>query len=144
MREVAKYEHCFICGDRNQAGVKAKFFVLDNGSVISEMVADERFQGYKDVLHGGIISAMLDEVMIKAVLANGIFAVTAEMTIRFKRPVMTGQKIRFTGTIVDERRRITRTVGSAINENDEEVASAEAIYVEAKADLKSILTNSVE
>ncbi len=144
MREVAKYKDCFICGDRNQAGVKAKFFVLDNGSVISEMVADERFQGYRDVLHGGIISAMLDEVMIKAVLAKGIFAVTAEMTIRFKRPVMTGQKIRFTGTIVDERRRITRTVGSAVNENDEEVAVAEAVYVEAKDDLKSILTNSVE
>jgi uncharacterized protein (TIGR00369 family) len=144
MREVAKYKDCFICGDRNQAGVKAKFFVLDNGSVISEMVADERFQGYKDVLHGGIISAMLDEVMIKAVLAKGIFAVTAEMTVRFKRPVMTGQKIRFTGSIVDERRRITRTVGSAVNESDEEVASAEAIYVEAKADLRSILTSSVE
>ncbi len=87
---------------------------------------------------------MLDEVMIKAVLAKNVFAVTAEMEIRFKRPVMTGQRIRLTGRIVERSRRITRTVGSAINDEGLEVASAKGTYVEARGSLKTVLTDSVE
>jgi uncharacterized protein (TIGR00369 family) len=143
MQEVAKYKDCFVCGDRNQAGLKARFYVQDDGSVVSELVADERFQGYKDILHGGILAAMLDEVMIKTVLAKGVFAVTAELAVKFKRPAKTGQKVRFTGKIVDENRRIIRTVGSAVNEEGQGVATAKATYLEAKGDLKSALTDSV-
>jgi uncharacterized protein (TIGR00369 family) len=144
MREVAKYRNCFVCGDDNSCGLKARFFVRDDGSVVSEMTADEMHQGYRDILHGGIVSAMLDEVMIKAVLAKDIFAVTAEMTVKFKRPVYTGQKIEFVGRIVEEKRRITKTVGTAVNEKGEEVASATGTYIEARGELKSALTDSIE
>jgi len=144
MKEVVRYKDCFVCGEHNENGLKAKFFVRDDGAVISEIVADARFQGYKDILHGGIISSMLDEVMIKAVLAKGIFAVTAEMTVKFKRPVLTGQKISFTGTMTEERGRIFRAVGSAFNDMGEEVASSKATYLKAKGNLRSILTESIE
>jgi len=144
MREVAKYRNCFVCGDDNDCGLKAKFYALDDGSVVSEIVAGELHQGYKDVLHGGIVSAMLDEVMIKAVLAKDIFAVTAEMTVKFKKPVFTGQRIRFVGKIIEEKRRITRTEGTAADEKGEEVASATATYIEARGELKSVLTDSIE
>jgi uncharacterized protein (TIGR00369 family) len=144
MKEVSKYKDCFVCGDRNQTGLRAKFYVQDDGSVVSELLADERFQGYKDILHGGILAAMLDEVMIKAVLAKGVFAVTAEMAVKFKRPGKIGQKIKFTGKIVDENRRIIRTVGSAVNEEGQEVATAKATYLEAKGYLRSTLTASAE
>lgn len=144
MPEVSKYKNCFVCGDQNQSGLKAKFYVQSDGSVVSEFLADERFQGYKDILHGGILAAMLDEVMIKAVLAKGVFAVTAEMAVRFKRPAKIGQKVRFTGKIVGENRRIIRTVGSAVNEEGQEVATAKATYLEAKGYLRSTLTASAE
>jgi len=144
MQEVAKYKNCFVCGDENEAGLRARFFVLEDGSVVSELVADKRFQGYRNVLHGGILGAMLDEVMIKAVLAKGIFAVTAEMRVKFKRPVMTGERVKFTGRIVEESRRMIRTIGSAVNDDGHVVATAEATYLEARSDLKSLLTESVE
>lgn len=144
MQEVAKYKDCFVCGDRNETGLQARFFELEDGSVVSEFVADERFQGYKDILHGGILAAMLDEVMIKAVLAKGIFAVTAEIVIKFRRPVMTGQKIRLTGRIAQEGRRITKTTGYAMDESGLEVASAEATYVTAKGALKDVLESSID
>jgi len=144
MREVAKYRNCFVCGDDNACGLRAKFYVTNDGSVVSEITAGEMHQGYKDVLHGGIVSAMLDEVMIKAVLAKDIFAVTAEMTVKFKKPVYTGQKIKFVGRIIEEKRRITRTEGTATNEDGVEIASATATYIEAKGDLKEILTDSIE
>jgi uncharacterized protein (TIGR00369 family) len=144
MQEVAKYQDCFVCGDKNDAGLKAKFYALEDGSVVSEFIADGRFQGYKNVLHGGILAAMLDEVMIKALLAKGVFAVTAELTVKFKRPVITGQRIKLTGRITQQSRRIAQTSGVATSENGLEVATATAKYIEAKDDLKSILVESVE
>ncbi len=143
MKEVVKYSECFVCGDRNSSGLHAEFFEMDDGTVISEITADERFQGYKDVLHGGILSAMLDEVMIKAVLAKGVYAVTAEMIIKFKRPVFTGQKIEFTGSISETGRRIIRTVGRAVNDQGEVVASAVGTYLEVKGELRKTLMDSV-
>ena len=144
MQEVAKYKDCFICGDQNKTGLQARFFELEDGSVVSEFVADRRFQGYKDILHGGVLAAMLDEVMIKAVLARGTLAVTAEIVIKFKRPVMTGQRIKLTGRITEESRRITRTIGNAVDESGLEVASAKATYIATKGDLKNLLSDSVD
>jgi uncharacterized protein (TIGR00369 family) len=144
MEEVARYKNCFVCGDQNVNGLKAKFFVRKDGAVISEIVADERFQGYKNVLHGGIISSMLDEVMIKSVLATGIFAVTAEMTVKFRRPVFTGQRISFIGKLAEQKGRIFKAEGTAANDDGVIVASATATFLEAKGELRSVLTDSIE
>jgi uncharacterized protein (TIGR00369 family) len=144
MKEVAKYEHCFVCGDSNADGLQAKFFEQPDGSVVSEIEATAKFQGYRSILHGGILSTMLDEVMIKAVLARGVFAVTAEMTVRLRRPVLIGQRIRFTGSVTEHNRRLYRTEGTAINDSDEIVASASGLYIEAHGDLLDSLKESVE
>ncbi len=79
MNEIAKYSGCFVCGDDNECGLKAKFhFVGDKA--ITECVAARRFEGYYDIYHGGITATLLDEVMIKALLAQNIFALTVELS----------------------------------------------------------------
>lgn len=142
MKEVLKYDKCFVCGDQNPNGLKAKFFARDDGSVISEIVADYRFQGYKDIIHGGVVFSMLDEVMVKAVLARGIFALTAEMKIKFRLPVKVGDKIVFTGTVTSTSHHLYRTIGEAVNQRGEVVATANATYLEAKGDLHDLLQQS--
>jgi len=143
MREVAKYKYCFVCGDDNECGLKAQFYLQEDGLVVSELTPDDRFQGYRDVLHGGVISAMMDEVMIKAVLARDIFAVTAEISVKFKRPARTGELLRFVGRIVEAKRRITRTEGIASDAEGNVIATGTATYVEARGELKDILESSV-
>lgn len=83
--------YCFVCGKQNPAGLNLNFSFLD-GKASAEFTLGKTFQGYKDVVHGGIIAAVLDEAMIKAVLAQGIKAVTAEITVRFKNPLHTNEK----------------------------------------------------
>ena len=75
MKEVAKYPHCFVCGDQNVHGLKAKFF-FDGEKAFTEVTADGSFEGYRGIYHGGIIATLLDEVMIKAILAQPVTAVT--------------------------------------------------------------------
>jgi uncharacterized protein (TIGR00369 family) len=143
MEEIAAYKGCFVCGQENVKGLQAKFS-YDGEQALTELIAIEQFEGYKGIYHGGILATMLDEVMIKAVLARGVFAVTAEMTVRFKRPVKTGERIRFSGRIVSHKGRVYYTEGEALGEDDRPCAVATGICVEAKPGLKEQLIQSID
>ncbi len=143
MKEVQKYSRCFVCGDKNEGGLKARFY-YDGKQTASEINAAERFEGYRGIFHGGIISTLLDEVMIKAVLALNKYAVTAEMTVRFLQPVRTGDKIRLVGRVTNSKGRVFFTEGQAEGENGQVFATAVGKYIEADEKLKATLMNSVE
>lgn len=81
---------CFVCGRENPIGLKLTFHV-QNGKAISEFTPEVIHQGYKGITHGGIISTILDEAMIYATMQDGLYPVTAELTVRFKKPLMVGQ-----------------------------------------------------
>ena len=78
MKLMKRYPGCFVCGDKNPIGLNVPFYVKGD-EVVAEYTAGCHFEGYRDILHGGILSALLDEVMIRAVLALEIYCVTAEI-----------------------------------------------------------------
>lgn len=143
MKEVVRYSSCFVCGDKNESGLKARFF-YDGEQAVTEIVALEQFEGYHGIYHGGIVATLLDEVMIKAILVQNRYAVTAELTVRFLKPVRTGEKIRFTGWVTKSKGRVFLTEGKATGENGQVFATATGRYVEADSELKPTLMNSVE
>jgi uncharacterized protein (TIGR00369 family) len=100
--------YCFICGENNPAGLQLKFSLL-NGTVQTEFISQKTHQGYKNIVHGGIISALLDEAMVKASLLQGMPAVTAEITVRFKNPLMTGEESIVEAAITSTHKRIVET-----------------------------------
>ncbi len=51
------------------------------------------------MLHGGVISALLDGAMTNCLFANGIRALTAELKVRFLLPVNTTDPIRLQAVI---------------------------------------------
>ena len=77
-------------------------------------------------------------------VSKGIYTVTAEMTVRYKKPVQTGDTVRFVGRIVESRGRLYSTEGEALDSNGEPYATATARYLEAKPELKSKLVRSIE
>lgn len=111
---------------------------------MTELVATESFEGYKGIFHGGVVASLLDEVMIKAILARDIYAVTAEMTIRYRLPVRTGERIRFVGKVVNSKGRLYTTAGEAVGIDGTVYASATGTYLQAKPDLKEQLLQSLE
>lgn len=143
MREILKYSKCFVCGDENECGLKVKFFEEDEVAK-AEFIVDQRFQGYKDILHGGIISALLDEVMIKAVLARNILVVTAQIEVKFKKPVKVGEKLFMEGVIKEKKGRIFLTEGKITNEDGALVAWGSGKYVACDERMKKLLKKSLE
>ena len=70
--------HCFACGKKNPGGLQLDF-TSSNGKTAAEFLPKKEHQGFKDLVHGGIIATILDEAMVKAVLSTGVQAVTAEL-----------------------------------------------------------------
>ena len=143
MQLIKRYSNCFVCGDKNQCGLKVDFFD-EQGVAKAQYQASSDFEGYKDVLHGGIISALLDEVMIKAVLAKDILAVTASIEIKFKQSVKIGEKLTLEGKILEHRGRIIFTEGKVFKEDQSIAALGFARYVKADEKMKLLLQESLE
>lgn len=83
-------DKCFVCGKENPHGLKLTFKNKD-GKIISEFTPSKIHQGYKNITHGGIISSILDDAMVYAAVEEGILPITAEITVRFKKPLMIGE-----------------------------------------------------
>ncbi|MBM4144852.1 MAG: PaaI family thioesterase [Nitrospira sp.] len=123
MKNTLKDDHyCFVCGEQNPSGLHLRFSLQD-GKVRTEFTLQKVHQGYKDIIHGGLISTLLDEAMIKAALMQGMPAVTAEITVRFKAPLMAGEKALVEAMILKMNKKIIET--SAIVKKTDNTVIAE-------------------
>jgi len=123
-------DYCFVCGKNNPIGLKLNFnFDTSRDEISSETRFTKTFQGWKDILHGGIISAVLDEIMIKAANIKNIKCVTAELNVRFKKPAQLNTDFIIRGKINEIRNKIVIAEGSIIEkEKGTTLASATGKY----------------
>ncbi|MEM7737989.1 MAG: PaaI family thioesterase [Deinococcota bacterium] len=106
-------DYCFICGRKNPIGLKLVFFDNGNDEVMSTCVIPEHFNGYPGIVHGGIVSALLDEGVGRVSLIhdhhNLMMSVTLE--VKFRQPVPTETELRIIGKRVKMRGRLGQAVG---------------------------------
>lgn len=140
---MKRYPNCFVCGDKNPIGLNVPFYVK-NDRVVAEYTAGRNFEGYKDILHGGILSSLLDEVMIRAVLAKGINCLTSEIRVKFKKMVKTGEKLHMEGWMVEDKGRILVAQGKITKQNGEVVAEGEGKFFRAQGELEKLLLQALE
>ena len=81
------HPNCRIAGSANPEGLQLKFRMLDNGDIEADFACEPRFQGYSEIVHGGVIAAMLDSAMVNSLFARRMNAVTAELSVRYREPV---------------------------------------------------------
>ncbi|HSK48598.1 MAG TPA: PaaI family thioesterase [Coriobacteriia bacterium] len=122
---------CMVCGTQNDAGLKAAFYELDNGELLGVFQTREQHQGYPGRLHGGILSAMLDETIGRAVSIGEptAWGVTVELTVRFKKPVPAGGEVRAIGRITTDRGRLFEGTGEILLEDGTVAVEASGKYL---------------
>ena len=86
------HPECIVCSIANANGLHLKFEIVDNKSVKANFQCTKAYEGYPDILHGGVIATILDGAMGQCMFARGQTAVTVEMTTRFRHPIVTGHK----------------------------------------------------
>lgn len=125
-------DSCFACGMKNSRGLKLLFEKKDQGQMSALWTPDPTLEGFDGIVHGGIVSTVLDESMAKAVAASGAEALTAEIRVRFLRQVVAGSALRASGWITETKKRMIRAEATLTNPSGVELAHAWATFLSAK------------
>jgi uncharacterized protein (TIGR00369 family) len=135
-RRYAFADHnCFACGGQNPIGMRLEI-ELGDGTARTEWTAGPDFVGWEDKIHGGILSTLLDEVMAWAPSSYDSWAVTAEMTTRFRAPANPGERLTADARVTKRRRRIYEVHGEVHGEDGRMVAEADGRFLGASPSQK--------
>ena len=125
-------QHCLVCGKNNPIGLKLEF-KLEGRSLVTHWAADKRFQGYENVLHGGMIALILDETMVNLTWKrDAVPVISAELTTRFIKPARIGDELTFSAEADDVNKKIIFTRGRCVNGAGELIAEATAKCIRIK------------
>jgi uncharacterized protein (TIGR00369 family) len=95
---------CFGCSPTNAYGLQMKFFTDDKQSLFSWVRVPEHLCGWDNLVHGGVLSTILDEAMgWTAIHFLKKFALTHSMTVKYLKPVYVGEEIRVEGRVLEVR-----------------------------------------
>ena len=120
---------CFACGPLNPIGLHMRFERDGDDGAKAEIVLDDQFQGWRGVAHGGVVMALLDEVMAHAAGFMGFRAVTAGVNARFRRPVPLGEKLAVRGRVLWARRNVLAVEAKILDAQGELLAEGDGKFV---------------
>ena len=123
---------CFACGSDNPIGLGLQFEFSGENKVKAEFIPGEVHQGFDGIMHGGLVSTLLDEAMAKVINMKGIRGVTAEMKTRFKHPVKIGINLVVSGILKDRYKKIIYTEAELKDTSGKLYARAEAKFMPEK------------
>jgi uncharacterized protein (TIGR00369 family) len=120
---IENNDNCFVCGMKNPFGFQVKPEIIGGGaSVRIECTPAEHLQGWANILHGGILSTLLDEAI--TYVGIGTFdqpAVTAQLEVRFRNPAPTAvklfvcaERIKVSKRLVEAKAEVTLSDGTLI------------------------------
>lgn len=133
MKELPHTHSCFVCGESNAIGLNLRFHT-DGTTVQTHFTPRPEHIGFKQVIHGGLIATLLDEIMVWACAVNTKrFAYCAEMTTRFLRPIRPGETIIAIGELAANRRnKIFEAAAQVKNQSGDLLATASGKYLPVK------------
>ncbi|MBI4395716.1 MAG: PaaI family thioesterase [Elusimicrobia bacterium] len=123
--------YCYVCGEKNELGLNVRWTVTGDEAE-GLFIPRREHQGWKDVVHGGILSALLDEAMARLAWVRHGAAVTAEMSVRFLAPAKTGERLLIRGRLTNTSRRMILAQAEISNPDGETIARAEGKIIKQK------------
>ncbi len=125
MRTFADDQNCFVCGRKNGAGLQLEFRRdAAAGAAEAGVAFPVQYQGWRSTVHGGLLATVLDEAMVQAAAAAGLKCVTAEITVKFRKPAMTGEPCQVSARVTEARGRIVFAEGRLCDGRGQALAQA--------------------
>lgn len=106
---------------------------MEGDEYVTYFTPAEEHQGWVGITHGGLICTVMDEVMARCVYELGENAVTGEISVRLKRPALTGARLRFAGKIDSDNNRVINCSARATDESGNVMAEAVSKMVRVKS-----------
>jgi acyl-coenzyme A thioesterase PaaI-like protein len=101
---------CFGCGPKNAAGLRIRSFEADDGSVVANWEPRPEHEAFNGYVNGGILGTLIDchsnWTAIAALMRAGPATqapstVTAEYSVRFRRPTPSDRPLRLVGRAIE-------------------------------------------
>ncbi len=97
--QLLKDKRCFVCGVENPHGLKLEVKRGGENQVTAEFIAEDRYRGWSDYLHGGVLTLIFDEMLGWLSRYMGYDALTARLEVRYRKPVPLGSRLVFSGVL---------------------------------------------
>jgi acyl-coenzyme A thioesterase PaaI-like protein len=135
--------HCFVCGLESKVGLKLTFYDAGPDRAEAGYTVPEEYQGYPGLVHGGIMAAMLDEVIGRAAMSGDPdhFTLTARLSLRYRKPVPVAVPLRLVGKVERKKGPLTSGRGELILPDGTVGVEAEATlmdYTGAQVDARRL------
>jgi uncharacterized protein (TIGR00369 family) len=124
----AHQPNCFGCGPRNQAGLHLRCHATKDG-VAGRFMLEERHEGGPGLAHGGIVAAVLDDLLGFLLYHLGAPMVTARLEIDFRRPLPLEVEVDAVARIVSTEGRKVWTEGELRDSDGTVYAAARGLFV---------------
>ena len=120
---------CFGCSPLNPHGLQMTFYTNEM-AVYSKVKVPEHLCGWNNLVHGGVLSTILDEIMSwSAIYLLKRVAMTKSMSVDFFKPVYVGNLLKAEGTVLDKKGKHEALMeGRIYNEDNVCCASATATF----------------
>lgn len=136
MKVISKQRNskmCIMCGLDNEYGVRAPFYNMEDGSVMTLFKYREQHQSYPGRVHGGLITAMLDEMGLRALWARELseetFGVTFSLDTKYRKPVPYDQPLMGKGMIIKNSSRFFVTEACIMDRSGNVLANGTVKYL---------------
>lgn len=129
MEALPGYKNCFVCGKDNPFGLNVTF-LKDKNEVRAELIPESKHQGFKGIIHGGILFSILDEIMGRtAVITKRVMTLTVEINIKYRKKAKVGEKIIFTAHMTKDLGRMIEAQGQVCKEDGTLLAEAKGRFI---------------
>lgn len=144
LRKQFSSNDCFVCGIKNDAGLKASFYEVEGRELVTTFSSKACHQSYPGRTHGGVIAAMLDEAIGRAIniYEPDTFGVTINLNISYRKPVPYNEKLMIVSKVTKNTIKLFEAEGKILNKNNEVLANCKGIY--AKIPKEQIVTGLTE
>ena len=121
--------NCFGCSPANPSGLRMRFF-SDGDAVYSRVTVPEHLCGWSNIVHGGVLTTILDEIMSwAAIYLLKRIALTRSINVEFIKPARVGHEIRAEGRVAQTNgKNDAVTEGVLIDASGEVCARASAVF----------------
>lgn len=129
MEALPGFKNCFVCGKDNPFGLNITF-LKDKNEVRAELIPESKHQGFKGIVHGGILFSILDEIMGRtAVITKRLMTLTVEVNIKYRKKAKIGEKIIFTAHMTKDLGRMIEAQGQVCKEDGTLLAEAKGRFI---------------
>ncbi|MGB5989719.1 MAG: PaaI family thioesterase [Marinifilaceae bacterium] len=127
---IDKNYNCFGCSPHNDKGLKLEFYEEEEW-IVSSWTPESDFQGYYNVLHGGIQATLLDEIACWAVNVQAKSAgVTTALNIKYRSTVFVNAgPIKIRAKVIERKRRLAKVHAELLTSDGQIGSDAEITYM---------------